>query len=114
MDRDQHPTFLQSVCFPKLDGTVQAARELQAVQAVMFLKAKLDNATWTHTRAEEDNYQDSIRIMQALKERHGEDIDFLAPGNVPTGPATDIFAPVEGGEAGTYICICVYYVYLCK
>ena len=80
----------------------------------MFLKAKLDNATWTHTRAEEDNYQDSIRIMQALKERHGEDIDFLAPGNVPTGPATDIFAPVEGGEAGTYICICVYYVYLCK
>ena len=114
MDRDQHPTFLQSVCFPKLDGTVQAARELQAVQAVMFLKAKLDNATWTHTRAEEDNYQDSIRIMQALKERHGEDIDFLAPGNVPTGPATDIFAPVEGGEAGTYICICVYYVCLCK
>ena len=99
-DRDQHPTFLQSVCFPKLDGTVQAARELQAVQAVMFLKAKLDNVTWTHTRAEEDNYQDSIRIMQALKERHGDDIDFLVPGNVPTGPAMDIFAPVEGGEAG--------------
>ena len=100
MDRDQHPTFLQSVCFPKLDGTVQAARELQAVQAVMFLKAKLDDVTWTHTRAEEDNYQDSIRIMQALRERHGEDIDFMAPDNVPTGPATDIFAPVEGGEAG--------------
>ena len=99
MDREHHPNFLQSVCFPKLDGTVQAARELQAVQAVMFLKAKLDNATWTHTRAEEHNYQDSMRIMQALKERHGDDIEFMAPDNVPTGPATDIFAPVEGGEA---------------
>jgi len=99
MDRDRNPTFLQSLCFPKLDGTVQAARELQAVQAVMFLKAKLDSATWTHTRAEEENYQDSMRIMQALKERHGDDIDFMAPCNVPTGPATDIFAAVEGGEA---------------
>ena len=97
-NRDQHPTFLQSVCFPKLDGTVQAARELQAVQAVMFLKAKLDNAAYTHTRAEEENYQDSIRILQVLKERHGDDIDFMAPSTVPTGPATDIFAPVEGGE----------------
>lgn len=117
MDRDQHPTFLQSICFPKLDGTVQAARELQAVQAVMFLKAKLDNSTWTHTRAEEENYQDSMRIMQALKERHGEDIDFMAPSNVPTGPATDIFAPVEGGEAGEtrmYVCMneCMY-IYIC-
>jgi hypothetical protein len=37
--------------------------------------------------------------MQALKERHGDDIEFMAPDNVPTGPATDIFAPVEGGEA---------------
>ena len=99
MDRGRYPTFLQSLCFPKLDGTVQAARELQAVQAVMFLKAKLDSATWTHTRAEEENYQDSMRIMQALKERHGDDIDFMAPCNVPTGPATDIFAAVEGGEA---------------
>ena len=98
-DRDQHPTFLHSLCFPKLDGTVQAARELQAVQAVMFLKAKLDNADWTHTRAEEENYEDAMKIIQALKERHGEDIDFMAPSTVPTGPATDIFAPVEGGEA---------------
>ena len=98
-DQDRHPTFLHSACFPKLDGTVQAARELQAVQAVMFLKAKLDNATWTHTRAEEENYQDAMKIIQALKERHGEDIDFMAPDTVPTGPATDIFAPVEGGEA---------------
>ena len=65
----------------------------------MFLKAKLDNATWTHTRAEEENYQDAMKIIQALKERHGEDIDFMAPDTVPTGPATDIFAPVEGGEA---------------
>ena len=98
-DRDQYPTFLHSSCFPKLDGTVQAARELQAGQAVMFLKAKLDNADWTHTRAEEENYEDAMKIIQALKERHGEDIDFMAPSTVPTGPATDIFAPVEGGEA---------------
>ena len=65
----------------------------------MYLKAKLDSATWTHTRAEEENYQDSMRIMQALRERHGDDIDFMAPGIVPTGPATDIFAAVAGGEA---------------
>ena len=65
----------------------------------MVLKAKLDNADWTHTRAEEENYEDAMKIIQALKERHGEDIDFMAPSTVPTGPATDIFAPVEGGEA---------------
>ena len=38
--------------------------------------------------------------MQALKDRHGDDIDFMAPDTVPTGPATDVFAPVDGGQAG--------------
>ena len=99
VDTEHYPDFLKSVCFPTLDGTVQAARQLQAVQSIMFLKAKMDTDGVAHSRAEEDNYKDSIRIMQALKERHGEDIDFLAPEHVPTGPATDIYAPVEGGEA---------------
>ena len=99
MDTDRYPNFLQSTCFPMLDGTVQAARQLQAVQSVMFLKAKMDTRGAAHSRAAENNYKDSMRIMQALKARHGEDIGFLAPDNVHTGPATDIYAPVEGGEA---------------
>ena len=78
LDYHNLPTFLESTCFPKLDGTVQAARELQAVQSVMFLKVKLDTAGWVHSRAEEENYRDSIRIMQTFKERHGKDIEFMA------------------------------------
>ena len=31
--------LFNSICMPKMAGTVQAARELQAVQAVMYLKA---------------------------------------------------------------------------
>ena len=103
---------MKSVCFPTLDGTVQAARQLQAVQSIMFLKAKMDTDGVAHSRAEEDNYKDSIRIMQALKERHGEDIDFLAPDHVPTGPATDIYAPVEGGEASLHALLCKLFVLL--
>eukprot|EP00435_Cladocopium_sp_Y103_P035789 s1242_g9.t1 len=101
-DQERHPDFLNSICMPKMDGTVQAARELQAVQAVMYLKAAaLDMEGYGHCRANEDNYQDSLKIMQALKDRHGEDIDFMAPDTVPTGPATDVFAPVDGGQAGS-------------
>ena len=110
LDTERYPNFLQSVCFPMLDGTVQAARQLQAFQSVMFLKAKMDTTGVAHSRADENNYKDSIRIMQALKERHGEDIDFLAPDYVPTGPATDIYAPVEGGEA---LCISVLFHCAC-
>ena len=100
-DQESHPNFLNSICMPKMDGTVQAARELQAVQAVMYLKATaLDMEGYGHCRANEDNYQDSLKIMQALKDRHGDDIDFMAPDTVPTGPATDVFAPVDGGQAG--------------
>ena len=99
-DTDKHPDFLNSICMPKMDGTVQAARELQAVQAVMYLKATaLDMEGYGHSRANEDNYRDSLQIMQALKDRHGDDIDFMAPDTVPTGPATDVFAPVDGGQA---------------
>lgn len=100
-DMEHHPTFLESITLPKLDGTVQAARELQAVQSVMYLKANVGGmAGLVHCRADEQNYRDFMHIQQALKERHGGDIEFMAPDHVPTGPVTDIFAPVEGGEAG--------------
>ena len=101
MDNEKHPGFLNSVCMPKMDGTVQAARELQAVQAVMYIKATaMDMEGYGHCRANEENYEDALKIMQALKDRHGEDIEFMAPDTVPTGPATDVFAPVDGGQAG--------------
>ena len=65
---------------PELDGTVEAARKLQAVQANMYMKAKLApdqlRDGWAHSRADASNYQDALRIMEALKERHGADIDF--------------------------------------
>ena len=38
-DTVNYPTFLQSICMPELDGTVEAARKLQAVQANMYMKA---------------------------------------------------------------------------
>ena len=101
-DTANYPTFLQSICMPELDGTVEAARKLQAVQANMYMKAKLApdqlRDGWAHSRADASNYRDALHIMEALKERHGADIDFLAPDTVPTGPATSFFAPVEGGE----------------
>lgn len=97
---ERYPNFLKSICMPQMDGTVQAARQLQAVQSVMYLKATTMNMEgYAHCRADEVNYKGSMLIMQALKDRHGDDIEFMAPDNVPTGPATDIFAPVEGGEA---------------
>ena len=55
-DQERHPNFLNSICMPKMDGTVQAARELQAVQAVMYLKTTaLDMEGYGHCRANEDN-----------------------------------------------------------
>ena len=101
-DSQNHPTFLQSMCLPNLDGTVEAARKLQTVQAVMYMKAKMAPADlrdgWSHSRADEQNYQDALKIMEALRERRGGTIDFLAPDFVPTGPASGAFTPVEGGE----------------
>ena len=120
-DTDKHPDFLNSICMPKMDGTVQAARELQAVQAVMYLKATaMDMEGYGHCQANEDNYRDSLKIMQALKDRHGDDIDFMAPDTVPTGPATDVFAPVDGGQAGGGSAVessklpCLHAKYLCS
>ena len=102
-DSATYPDFLQSVCFPELDGTVQAARKMQAVQAAMYMKAKLSPSElrdgWSHSRVDEQNYRDSLEIMAALQRRHGGNIDYLAPETVPTGSASTAFAPVEGGEA---------------
>ena len=93
-DTANYPTFLQSICMPELDGTVEAARKLQALQANMYMKAKLAPDQlwdgWAHSRADANNFRDALHIMEA--------IDFLAPDTVPTGPATGFFAPVEGGE----------------
>ena len=109
-DKENYPDFLDSVCMPKMDGTVQAARELQAVQAVMYMRATaMDMEGYGHCRANEENYEDCIKIMQALKDRHGDDIEFMAPDTVPTGPATDVFAPVDGGEAGRGGAFCTHY-----
>ena len=97
-----HPDFLRSRCFPQLDGTVDAARKLQAVQATMYMKAKMHPANlrdgWANSKVAEENYKDSLQILEALKERYGGDIDFLAPDSVPTGAALNAFAPVEEGE----------------
>ena len=101
-DLDGHPNFLRSKCFPQMDGTVNAARKLQAVQAAMYMQAKMHPAHvrdgWANSKIAQDNYEDSLKIMEALKERHGDEIDFLAPDHVPTGAAGDAFAPVDGGE----------------
>lgn len=67
----------------------------------MYLKANVGGmAGLVRCGADEQNYRDFMHIQQALQERHGGDIEFMAPDHVPTGPVTDIFAPVEGGEAG--------------
>ena len=101
-DRDGHPDFLQSRCFPRMSGTVNAARKIQAVQAVMYLRASMHPAHlrdgWANSKVAQEDYEDSLQILQALKERHGGDIDFAAPDHVPTGAPGDAFAPVEGGE----------------
>ncbi|CAJ1454510.1 unnamed protein product [Effrenium voratum] len=36
--------------------------------------------------------------MQALKDRHGGEFEFDAPDDIPSGLASDMFAPVDGGE----------------
>ena len=101
-DKDGHPDFLQSRCFPRMDGTLEAARKLQAVQATMYMKAKIHPAHlrdgWANSKVAQENYEDSMKILEALKERYGDDIDFAAPDHVPTGAAGDAFAPVEEGE----------------
>ena len=53
---------------------------------------------WANSKVAQDNYEDSLKILEALKERHGNDIDFVAPDHVPTGAPGDAFPPVEEGE----------------
>ena len=100
-DVNGHPEFLRSKCFPQLDGTVNAARQLQAVQATMYMKAHASahcRGGWLNSKIAEENFKDSLQVLEALRERHGEDIDFLAPDTAATGPASNAFAPVEEGE----------------
>eukprot|EP00439_Symbiodinium_sp_Y106_P007136 s9091_g1.t1 len=99
MDVDGNPNFLRSRCFPQMDGTVNAARKLQAVQATMYMRARMHPGDgWANSKVAQDNYEDSLKIIEALRQRHGDDIDFMAPEHVPTGAAGDAFAPVEDGE----------------
>ena len=101
-DVSGHPDFLRSKCFPQMDGTVNAARKLQAVQAAMYMRARMHPAHlrdgWANSKVAQDNYEDSLKVLEALKEWHGDEIDFAAPDHVPTGAAGDAFAPVEEGE----------------
>ena len=98
-DKQNYSTFLESVCYPQFNGTVQAARELHAVHTEMLVKAKLSTVSgYVHSRAVEENYRDALSGMEALKERHGEDIDFIAPNHVPTSPTQNVFAKVESGK----------------
>ena len=101
-DLEGHPDFLKSKCFPQMDGTLEAARKLQAVQATMYMKAKIHPAHlrdgWANSKVAQENYEDSLKVLGALKERYGDEIDFTAPDDVPTGADADAFAPVEEGQ----------------
>ena len=99
-DTQTYPSFLTSTCYPALETTVIAAKEIQKVQAAMYIKANIRSNLkgWTLSRYEQDKYKDSLQIMQTLKQRHGADIDFDTPETVPSGLASDVFAPVQCGE----------------
>ncbi|CAE7842296.1 prmt1, partial [Symbiodinium microadriaticum] len=62
-DLEGHPDFLKSKCFPQMDGTLEAARKLQAVQATMYMKAKIHPAHlrdgWANSKVAQENYEDS-------------------------------------------------------
>eukprot|EP00975_Prorocentrum_lima_P010784 2290779-Prorocentrum_lima.AAC.1 len=70
-----------------MDGTVAAARELQRVQASMYIKASINSCV------EQEKYEGSLKIMQALKERHGGELEFDIPDNVPSGLVSDAYRP---------------------
>ena len=99
-DSQAYPHFISSICYPSLNNTIGAAREIQRVQATMYLKASIRSSLrgWTLSRFDQDKYKDSIKIMQCLRNRHGRDFAFDAPDNAPSGIANDAFAPVEAGE----------------
>ena len=57
-DKQNYSTILEPVCYPQFNGTVQAARELHAVQTEMLVKAKLPAVSdYVHSRAVEENYR---------------------------------------------------------
>eukprot|EP00971_Amphidinium_carterae_P269019 5337152-Amphidinium_carterae.1 len=93
-NKKEYPNFLRSTCFPDMDGTVLAARELQRVQATLYLKSQLQVGNVTDA----EKYQGAMRIMSALAERNEGAIEFEIPDTVPSGLASDVFLPVEGGE----------------
>ena len=68
----------------------------------MYMRARIHQGhsvdVWASSKVAQDNYEDSLKILEALKRRHGDDIEFEAPEHVPTGAAGDAFAPVEEGE----------------
>ncbi|CAJ1457265.1 unnamed protein product, partial [Effrenium voratum] len=94
-DVANRPDFLKSVCFPQMDGAVEAARQLFAVQLDLYIKANMASAEdgWVSACADERKYQDSLAVMQALKDRHGGEFEFDAPDDIPSGLASDMFAP---------------------
>ena len=66
-DAEGFPSFLQSVCFPKMDGTVAAARQLQKVQATMYLKSLISTSQVTTPSVEQEKYENALKIMQLLR-----------------------------------------------
>ena len=84
-DAEGFPSFLQSVCFPKMDGTVAAARQLQKVQATMYLKSLISTSQVTTPSVEQEKYENALKIMQLLRQRHGDQILMDVPDRVPSG-----------------------------
>lgn len=66
-DVERYPDFLRSRCFPRLDGTVEAARALQKVQVGMYLKFSLATAGEhsVATCVEQTQYEDALRVMES-------------------------------------------------
>ena len=98
-DAENHPTFLQSLCHPQMDGTVAAARQLQKVQATMYLKSQITALPIGVPSVEQEKYEGALQIMHALRRRHGDVLVHNIPDTIPSGLAAEAFAPLEGGEA---------------
>ena len=93
-----YPEFLNSACYPHMDGTVAAARQLQKVQATMYIKSIISTAAVSVPSVEQERYSGALQIMQMLRQRHGSEIAREVPDSVPTGLAAEAHAPIEGGE----------------
>ena len=86
------PDFLKSYCFPEMDGTVIAARELAKVQAEMYLRSLVEGPV------EQSKYEDGLKILEQLRVKHGGAIDMDIPNHIPSGVGSIIFGDVPGGE----------------